>query len=57
MEIFAKIVNDFQPLIVFAKSSILDVWQASEYASRNMAGNLIANGILHKINFQVSKDL
>ena len=49
MEIFAKIVNDFQPLIVFAKSSILDVWQASEYASRNIAGNLIANGILHKI--------
>ena len=33
MEIFAKIVNGFQPLTIFAKSSILDVLQGSEYAS------------------------
>ena len=30
MEVFAKIVNSCQPLIIFAKSSILDVWLGSE---------------------------
>ena len=29
MELFAKIVNDFQPLTIFAKSSVVDVWQGS----------------------------
>ena len=33
MECFAKIVNGFQSLIIFAKCSNLDVWQGSEYAS------------------------
>ena len=33
MDSFAKIVNGVQPLIIFAKHSILDVWQGSEYAS------------------------
>ena len=28
-----KIVNGFQALIIFAKSSYLDVWQGFEYAS------------------------
>ena len=27
MEVFAQIVNGFQFLTIFAKSSILDVWQ------------------------------
>ena len=36
MELFAKIVNGFQLLAIFAKNSILDVWQASEYASGNI---------------------
>ena len=26
MELFAKRVNGFQPLTIFAKSSILDIW-------------------------------
>ena len=30
MEPFAKIVNDFQALTIFAKSTILNVWQGSE---------------------------
>ena len=30
---FAKIVDDFQPLTIFTKSSILDVWQGPEYVS------------------------
>ena len=30
---FAKIVNSFHPVTIFAKSSILNVWLGSEYAS------------------------
>ena len=33
MELFAKIVNGFKPLTIFAKSSILDVQQISGDAS------------------------
>ena len=33
MEIFAITVNHFKPLTIFGKSSILDVWLGSEYAS------------------------
>ena len=33
MKAFLKIVNVFQSLTIFAKSSILDVWQGSEYVS------------------------
>ena len=35
MELFAKIVNDSKSLTISAKSSILDVWQGSGYASSN----------------------
>ena len=31
MDLFAKIVKNFKPFTIFAKASILDVWQASEY--------------------------
>ena len=33
IEIFAKIVNGFQPLFIFTIRSILDVWIDSEYVS------------------------
>ena len=33
MECFANIDNDFQPLTIFAKRSILGVWEDSEYTS------------------------
>ena len=33
MECFEKIVEGFEPLTVFAKRSILDVWQGSVYTS------------------------
>ena len=36
MEIFVEIVNGYLLLTIFAKSFILDVWQGSEYASKNM---------------------
>ena len=32
-ELFAKIINDFQSLIIFVKSFILDAWLGSEYTS------------------------
>ena len=28
-----KYLNDFKPLTIFGKNSILDVWQGSEYVS------------------------
>ena len=33
MELSAKIVNSWKPLTISAKTSILHVWQGSEYAS------------------------
>ena len=33
MECFVEIVNGLKPLTIFAKRSILNVWQGSEYAS------------------------
>ena len=33
MELFEIIVNDFQPVTIFAESSILDLWAGPEYAS------------------------
>ena len=34
MERFAKIVNGFKPLTIFAKRSILDVWQDTKSISK-----------------------
>ena len=33
MELFVKIAKDWNPLIIFKESSILDIRQISEYAS------------------------
>ena len=33
MEVFAKIVKNKKPFTIFVKTSILDVWQGSKYAS------------------------
>ena len=33
MERFEKIVEGFEPLTIFAKRSVLNVWQGSEYGS------------------------
>ena len=35
MELFAKTVNGFQPLIIITKIYILDVWLSSVYPSNN----------------------
>ena len=39
MERFVKIVNMWRPLFIFAKRSILDIWQVSEYPSDNFLLN------------------
>ena len=37
MEFYAKIINGFRPFTIFAKSSVLDVWEGFEYShSRNV---------------------
>ena len=36
MELFSKKVNGSQPLNIFAKHSISDVWQGFEYASQQL---------------------
>ena len=33
MELFTKTIKSFQLLTIFAESTILDIWQDSEYAS------------------------
>ena len=33
MKFFANVINGRNPLIIFAKSSILDVWLGSKYVS------------------------
>ena len=45
MELLAEIVNDFQLQTIFVKSSILDVWQGSKYASVNY-GFLTSTAVL-----------
>ena len=42
-EIFAKIVNDFQPLTIFAKSSISDVWQGIEFAATERLEEMLSD--------------
>ena len=36
IEIFVEIVNIFETLTIFAKVSILDVWQGSEHVPENI---------------------
>ena len=33
MELFTKVVKNEKPFTIFEKTSILDIWQGSEYAS------------------------
>ena len=35
MELFVKIANTFQPLSIFGKNSMLDVWQRFEFVSED----------------------
>ena len=40
MELFAEIVQDWKSLTIFARSSIFEVWQGSEYSSAGTYINL-----------------
>ena len=44
MKVFTKIGDDFQLLTIFAKSSIEDLWQDSEFASE-VSNDLQKNSI------------
>ena len=39
MELFAKIVKKEKPFTIFVQTSILDIWQGSEYASELASKN------------------
>ena len=41
-----KIINGFQLLTIFAKSSILDVWKGSEYASGDRKQSRLFTNVL-----------
>ena len=49
MEPFAKIVNGFQLLTIFAKRSILGIWQGSEYASVYFKSEISSKNIIRYI--------
>ena len=42
IELFAKLVNDSQPLHIFAKNSVLDVWLGCEDASVDFPSGYIS---------------
>ena len=51
MELFAKIVKNENPFTIFVKTSILDVWQGSEYASE-LASKVTHVWFLNQIEYQ-----
>ena len=54
MEPFAKIVNDFWPLFIFAKTLYVDVWQGSKYASVKTKIIITLGGICSAEHFPLS---
>ena len=51
MDLFAKIVKSEKPFTIFAKTSILDVWQGSEYASE-LASKVKDVSVLNQFKYQ-----
>ena len=51
MELFAKIVKNENPFTIFVKTSILDVWQGSEYASE-LASKVKDVSFLNQFEYQ-----
>ena len=56
VDYFVKINKDFQLLNVFAKHSILDVWQGSEYASETISLFCWKNSLKFKIFFSFAAE-
>ena len=51
IELFSKIVNGFPPLTILTKSSILDVWLGSGYASESLCFILLIQTQLLNFHF------
>ena len=51
MELFAKIVKNEKPFTIFAKISILDVWQGPEYACE-LASQFMDASFLNQFEYQ-----
>ena len=51
MELFAKIIKNEKPFTIFAKTSILDVWQGPEYASE-LASKVKDVSLLNQFRYQ-----
>ena len=51
MEVFAKIIKNEKPFSIFAKSSILNVWQGIEYASE-LASKVKDVSFLNQFKYQ-----
>ena len=51
-ELFAKIVNGFQQLIIFAKCFILDIQIGSEYTSEKNSTEVFLHELFHKKRFK-----
>ena len=47
MELFANICVDWKALMIFSKSSILDLWLSSEYTSEDQKLNIVQKLKLH----------
>ena len=57
MVLFAKTVGGFQSLTIFAKSSILNVWQGSGYASTPQETEAVAQRYsVKKVFLEVSQN-
>ena len=50
MELFAKIVNGWKLLAIFAKSSILDTQLGFEYASRTLCWTCFSRPVFSQVN-------
>ena len=46
METFAKIFDILKPVLFSQKTSILDIWLGSEYASGSNDENIIMSGVI-----------
>ena len=51
MELFRKIVKNEKPFTIFVKTSILDVWQSSGYASE-FASKVTDVSFLNQFEYQ-----
>ena len=52
MEIFAKIIKKEKTFTIFAETSILDVWQSSEYASE-LTSKVKDVSFFHQFKYQM----